>query len=465
MKQINHKNNIAVVIKIGDNNVWRHLQVVTYIDNSEWDVTPVLSDHMGKVYGIIELPRASVPDLKNILTLNQAYMDAGSNNRYVLDEYVVGAGKIAEWQSALTIAPVAQTGVWVFKDEDLGPPGIPDFNIVTAGSYTCGGGGDYATFTAAVADTGDQTGDLTFTLISSITENSAIASNHDNNGFNYTMTSSSSHLGDPTAGNIVSANHAGSSIAHNMNGLGVVDVGNFTLKALVVIGASFGIVRPRSRTAGQVNKYHDLMLDGNGQTGNSFRAVACTDGDPDVRIWNCVMWGIPSNCVHIGSAMPNGFLIENCTLYNNAGGNRGIVANNVATVTVRNCAVYDWDTVCYASKSNATGINNVSSDLSATGGWGVEAGAITGAVVGNDTQSTDDTNSAYMDITEGGGLDGAGVVNTIADRTTCIRGRPVPGPNGTSIGAAEIPTPEPPPVEVARVTESHIAISTGIGIE
>jgi hypothetical protein len=85
---------------------------------------------------------------------------------------------------------------------------------VTAGSYTVGSGGNYATWYAALSDMYNQTltGDLTFTQISDVTETQARGSMSPNlGGFRFTITSNSPHYGDITRGWKTTLNYNSSS--------------------------------------------------------------------------------------------------------------------------------------------------------------------------------------------------------------------------------------------------------------
>jgi len=468
MKQPDYKKNIAVVIKIGDNGPYKHLSIVDYYDYDDWyGKPPVLSDHMGKVYGIVEVPRTYKQNIKDMMALNNSYTAVESTKtRIVLDSDVVGDELISDWQSEKTVDPVKQSGVWVFKSAECLSV-TKDFNVVASGSYTVGGGvgDDYATWAAAATDVAAiLTGDLTFTQTTATTEvaNCLFSSAIDIKGYTLTLESNNPHYGDPTAGNLISLNGAiwgiWVDVSDTAATAGTVEIKHLYEKRVAAGGAT-SMYECNGRNVNINFSIHDCLADGNSIDGSrgQFRF---SDARGTWECYNCVAWdGQYGYFVRDGANKT----IENCAAYSVQFG--GFELWNLAC-TVRNCVSFDNGTD-YSNHVNATGRYNVSSDATATNAnWGAGVGNIPNTAAAACVQSVDDTNSTFFDILVGGTLIGAGEANTIAERTTCIRNRAVPGPSGTSIGVAEEITPEPPePTTSTRVYTSHIRIPCGIAIQ
>lgn len=342
---------------------------------------------------------------------------------------------------------------------------IGDVGQITQGNYTIGpaAGDNYPTFGGAgggYAALGNLTGALTFTLTGNITETAQATAVQNLNNFVFDNTSNTPHNGDPTQGWLIQCNFTGArylSVQVELNG--TVRIHELHIRWTGIANNANYAIAAENIAAGTIAFYiYNCLLDGNGRLGE--RAISLADNTPVVCIYNCVAWEWDGRGFAL--VVPNANNItENCAAYNNGLAGYGLL--NTAQ-TVRNCTAYG-NATDFLNKGNCTGRYNRSSDLSATGGWAAELGNTTGAVVANDVQSVVDNNAAFFDITAGGALDGGGEANAIAERVTCIRARTVPGPNGTSIGPAEIVTPAPSGRNTAVLHGSHIAIPrAGIGI-
>lgn len=198
-----------------------------------------------------------------------------------------------------------------------------------------------------------------------------------------------------------------------------------------------------SVTTGFSLSLHDNMIDGNGIS--NITGIRCQDKEVTLNIYNNVVWnpGVNSrNGIALVVETSGNDIVENNTVYGFS------TAFNVGglAVDVRNNVVLGSGTADYGGIAAATGRNNASGDLTAANGnWAVGTNNLTGIVAGNCFQSVNDALATFLDILTGGTLDGAGIANAIVARVTGVRGRAVPGPNGTSIGAAEVPPATPTP--------------------
>ncbi|GAF73298.1 unnamed protein product, partial [marine sediment metagenome] len=207
---------------------------------------------------------------------------------------------------------------------------------------------------------------------------------------------------------------------------------------------------------------HDLLWNSNAR---EYASIYCSDATPTHYVYNNVLWEPDGICFR--GLINADSLIENNAAYiatgTNSGEGDGFNAVNRGGA-YRNNTSYDNARNDFGLIGVATGTNNRSSDITAADvNWAVGVGNTINAVVAADVQGVNDALANFFDITAGGPLDGAGVANGIAERLLCIRNRAVPGPNGTSVGPAEIVTPSAVVAGVAR-TQSHIAQAGGISI-
>ena len=312
--------------------------------------------------------------------------------------------------------------------------------IVYQGNYTVGSGGDFPAWggaAGACANVGNLTGNLTFTQITATTEtaNGQVSSKTIGQ---YTLKyTSTPHKGNPTAGLLIDITHGSaamfqfSSCTHTT---GKTEIEHLYMKATGTPAAldMIYIYQP-----GQLGHYeiHDILEDANG--GNCYRGIYTANvQNSSLEIKNCNGWDFIFGLIDLSVYIKNGNgLIENCNCYNSGTGFN--IANRI--VDINNCTGCD-NTTDFSGISNATGNNNSSSDATATNAnWSTGTDNIINQVTANCVESTDDTNSDFFNITESGPWDGAGITNTLI-RDICIRGNVVPGPNGTSIGVAELET-------------------------
>lgn len=466
MKQPDYNNNIAVVVKVGDNGAYRDMQIVDYLNAEDWEnQSAELSDHMGKVFAVIEIPKASKGFVVNAISLNSQYISNEDKRRVVLDDLLFSAKQIQDWRGEKVCDPVKKSGEFVFKTKDFnGKPRVADLNIVTTGSYTVGSGGDYATFTNAAADTGNLTGNLTFTQNTAITM-TAEAYWHDSLGsYALTLTCDTPHNGNPNGGLIISNNHNGNCTRFTCWSAagGTINVNNLYYKQTLAGAPAYAMFYTQNPQASVELNISDCLMDLNGSSFLSNYAARQYNGNVrPINYSNIVIWDANSGAWY---SRHSGATVENLTIYGNGATSfYGWNADN-DTHTVRNVAVWGHTHNFYRI-GNCTGHNTLSEDLTnQDANWSVGTGNITNTAVGTCVQSTDDTNSAFMDIIQTSSpMLGTGVANTLT-RPTCIRGRVVPGPTGTSIGAAEEITPLAPPTFPARLMHSHVQLAGAGGL-
>jgi hypothetical protein len=208
---------------------------------------------------------------------------------------------------------------------------------------------------------------------------------------------------------------------------------------------------------------HDLLLDGN--VGLANVCVYLNTNPITGEVFNGVNWDQQAGGILL-NATSGPMTVENWAAY----ASRATVGFNLinTAVVARNCTAYDNNTNDFVNIGAATGRYCRSSDATAADvNWAAALGNTINAVVLNDVQGVNDAVANFFDILAGGPLDGAGEVNAIAARAVCIRNRAVPGPNGTSVGPAEIVTPEPTPTPTTRnpsTTQSHVAMPAAIAM-
>lgn len=463
--------------------------MIGYIDSLEWDKEVWLSDFTLRRMFVAKVPRnwkaAILPlivpggkDTKGKELPVKSYLDYSS---YASLKTV--DGRTINNPESMIHSPIL-CPVWDFElsgittdtlkdatSKDWGAtPSLIDFHAISSGSYTIGGGGgdDYPTINGAGGFFADFaatiTGNLTGTINSNISENATTTPNSTvNAGVTVCVDCASPHVGDPTAGYLVSTSSASYGIYETLRALGanaIVEYRNFRIKRTA--GTQWIISNEGTGASTLIRLNHDLIIDGNGIATRGFMCWGSNFGAS--RNWNiivhdCTTYGI--QCV--SSDADNTDIFENC-LVDNCG--TGFNCGNFNS-TWQNCLSYD-NTTDWSNKSNATGKNNGASDATATGGWATDVDNSNNRVFANDCLSTDSTNANYCDIDTTGTLVGAGIANIIPERTDCIRGRTVPRPSTglTSIGVAEVadaPVPPTPSRGNADWAQSRISIPVGIG--
>jgi hypothetical protein len=452
--------------------------MVSYLDPQEWRTPVVFSDFWHGEVCIVELPRVWKPVLMEAtksyesLILNQyGYPITGDTSKrargyiepssFALLAQAQVPDFLTRYYKHKTYMPVINGDA--FNQSILLDTKTVDFTKrllradvgqITTGSFTVGpGGGDdyprYGGVGAAWTALGNLTGDLDFTTTGAITENASAAGTENLNGFTLSHDSDNHHNGDPTGGHIISYNFDNHGFRPEFEGAGTYRMSHqyFFRQFNNTIAYSFHLfINVAVAYNGYVN---DILFDGNDKT---TRGLTVADNTPRVYTWNCVGW----DC-SLSAFVNNPAKGTNRTENNVAHSCSGVGFDAFNTIsTWRNNLGIDNGTD-FANKGAATGRYNFSTDGTAAGGWGAELGNQNNVVAANCVLGVNPAVANYMDILGGGTCDGAGEANDIGDRTVCIRNRAVPGPNGTSVGAAEVavtptpPTPTPTPVVVGRL--------------
>lgn len=410
-----------VVIKVGDlpqATGFKDGMVVTVLDASE-----PLSDHMKRVFAIVciddkdpimvEVEAALLPqdedDPKGLPRSNVLKLAD-------LADLCGDASLEAAWRSTDVVDPSTPGSLDKLKFELASQDQIeqPDLNVVTSGSFTVGTAGNYANWTTAAADTGNLTGNLTFTMISSFTEATVPSFTPNLNGFTLKLTTASPHNGDPTTGYQWTYNGASFGLTFTpsaMTGGGVFEVGGFRINQTAFRNdPSRGPLRLSGGVHSFTAKYHDLIAD---FAGFRARGISTTGAGPVILIWNVILAdGRPNTFNNGGEAMPlgggaAGSRVENCAVH---GFREGILAGFGPGVnwTVKNCVSFGHTNfngtpgTAYDDGSDnlAVGITNVADDTTAVFGGSGSRDNINSVVISPQFVSLVKTNVNYLKLVD-----------------------------------------------------------------
>jgi len=318
-----------------------------------------------------------------------------------------------------------------------------DIKAVTSGTFTVGGGGgeDYAKLSAAAADSGTQTGTLTFNINSDFTETSSADFNHDAASNTLIIGATNDHGGDITAAHVMTGGHGGGLLFLNLTNPGSGnEVKNFRIERNTAAS---------SANIGSLNSGSPAMaLDVFGMyfttlatiTGTAIRAN--TEATSVSRYWNNLIDNYANGIFIQGSGGTLTF--ENMGVLNCA--TNGINPSNI-TSSFRNVWCFgngtDW-----VNLTNVTGNNLSASDTTAFG-----TNAHDSLTLGDEVISTDDTESDFGHLKAGGTNDGGGSAPTIP--TTDLAGVTYASP--FPVGPFMLP-PSPPAVG------DRFEIGIGIGL-
>jgi len=462
----NKMDRVALIVKIGDQPTAsgkKHLGMkegmpICYIDEKDWGLSleKIMSPDMHRIFACIQVDRKKLPFIKKMLKpLGGVKNMTRQRKKYIKLKTLERETGIVDLESKLrhrvTKVPLIN-GMGLTDDLWKGAEGTPegienfDINQITAGAATIGVAGTYATWALGFADLGNLTGNLTFTQISNVVEVAATVTTENLAGNTFRNTSDWSHNGDPTRGWRIAYNNGATGLIFcEMEGPGTYIVENLYVVAGAV-GNNGALVFFRN-----IGTAFDFHLCDNLFNCNALfdQGVKPSSAIPVFYMYNNAIWDT-ANAGGIGA----GFSLSLALNANSR------VENNVIYGGVRTC----WDLInraavltnnygfnggggTFTNIGAATGTNNLADNAQPIdAAWLVGVGNIINAVTGLCVQSINDAQANFLDIVEGGTLDGAGILNTIAARVTGIRGRVVPGPTGTSVGTAEIVTPEPPAV-------------------
>lgn len=441
--------------------------IMCHVDPKEWGYNPVISEETKKAYASMTVDSSWLPALRDA---QLAYTDSATANPFNVDGEVIKARRglidLEALETALNkpglASDVRSTSVTpVIDGRGLSTSIITDtknkpftkrvdLNSISTGSATIGSAGTYLTCVLAYGDVAQLTGNLLFTQIGTSIETARPIIGVSTAGNDFLHTALTYHNGDPTA--------AVPKVTLNANTFGLSPdftggAGNVTIQNLIV-----------ELTATLTNNYHSISISGS-YTG------AC-------KILNCMVdkGGEVGTGIIIGQSSCSSAVVQNCTSRNQKtssvygafnsysfpsgqlyfvncvalDNNRGLyLFNSGHVVNVFNMFCADSTTVDFYNIASSTGRNNASEDATAAdGNWSTAANNLTSKTSANSLLSSSWASSSFCDIDPTGDLDGAGY--TYAPRTTDIRSRPVPGPNGTSIGVSEEAWP-PGPSDYHRV--------------
>lgn len=392
------KDNVYIVVKVGDkpapvNKPYMSLKegsIVSIIDELEWDDTidNILSDHMKKVFAIVKIDRSILPTVKTYLP--EIGVTGGNEEERIIDiPNYRQRTKLIELNKLATVAKDATLeSKWKSKDvveiadcKDLketdfiesstksNEAEVLDANVITSGSYTVGSGGDYSTWTAALSDIGNLTGNLTLTQIASTFESATAGMSFDLNGYNFTMTVNRYHQGNNLGGHLTYVNTtSGIFLYVDMDG-----GGNFYCNSLNLKQNASNTGTNICRFLQSTNTYN-IYWGNNIIDCNSLTNAYLNDNSNAVTYFYAnITFGYPNSGFFFNAANSNS-RYENNTFY---GGSRGIDLSSKNT-RLRNNAAYNTSTDDFQDNSAATGFTNASEDTTAdNANWTTGSGNIT----------------------------------------------------------------------------------------
>ena len=467
---------VALIVKIGDQPTasgkeylgMKEGMPICYIDEKDWKLPleEILSPDMHRIFACIQVDKSKLPFIDEMLEPLKDNSTIRQRKKYIKLKTLESETGIVDLESKLrhraTKVPLIN-GMGLSDDLWEGAQGTPegieqfDFNQITAGAATIGVLGTYATWALGFADLGNLTGNLTFTQISNAIEVGRTITTENLAGNTFRNTSNYPHNGDPTRGWRLDINSAATSpIFCEMEGPGTYIIENLRMTA-VLAGNNAAFVFYRNIAAAFDFHLCDCLFD---CAALFDQGIKLNDTTPILYMYNNVIWD-SANAGGTGAAfllqanLAGASRVENNAVY--GGARTGWDLANNAAVLSNNYALAGAN--AYTQIGAATGTNNLGDTAqNADVNWAVGVGNIINTAAVNCVRSVVDTNPLFLDILSGGALDGAGVANAAAlARTVGIRNRPVPGPNGTSIGPAEF---QYYPI----VGQSRIHIPVGIGI-
>ena len=457
-----------------------------YIDPADWTIPPCLSNYnMGETLWI-EVDKTTAAKTFAIDAGRSAvngYSDDTSNPKYRHNKYFIDfqalqpfieaqcpdfIKKVYEHKKKINVIKLDSLPAEAIKnskDIDINKELIDDVGQITTGIYTVGpaGGDNYPTFGGAggahVA-MGNLTGNLSLINTGPITE-AAFASNAILlGGFTFTNTTNANPLGSPLGVNLIQINHNANFITFQQNGPGNIIVDGLCVRrTAAALNNATALIQTVNMAALPTVIIRNNLFDGNDPAlAVVSRGVYIQNSTVAIfQIYNNSIWDGWIGIVFDAGQTNAANVIANNNIYNNA--SQGINFGDIVGVgTARNNAIFGNAGTDVRFPNAATARYNYFSDATgADGVWAVGVGNQINQVAAQGWQSVNDAQANFLDIITGGIFDGAGEANALA-RPTCIRGRRVPGPNGTSVGAAEVP-----PAVVLGGSRISIPVSISIG--
>lgn len=390
-----------------------------YAEGMYW---PELSDHMKKVYAIVEMDvtEAEWPTIQTALAAavepkpawiakdKPDYINWRARKRLVTLSALataLGDSKIeTQWRDATVMQPKPlawATVAGLLKDSTVLNPPITDLHIVTAGVYDVGSaaGDDYASWAAAAADTGNQTNHLQFQQNSDLAAVATAVWTHTvGAGFIFNITSNDWHHGNTTRGNITGIGFNGSMLDLRMEGPGTVNVYYLRFRRTTAGAAatSAAITINSIDTACLINLAY-IIHDGYSLQGCG---ILINDTTPIVYTTLNLIYACNGAQIDVDAANATN-VTENNTC--NSGGTGIDVGNQ--TDTYRRNACYA-NTTDFANRGNATGDRNQSDDATAANAnWAAGTNNQINGDPAVDFNSGNNVHPKYVRPTDGGVLE------------------------------------------------------------
>ena len=420
----------AIIIKVGDQKInaakmhyrLREGSIVDIIDedNPIWGgktLEQIISTDMAKIFAIAEINPTFLPEImKSFVPIGLAIdtRKKGDGQLYVPDKTIFrprckvlqlsdlatklgDASLVEKWRGSETVpfANLTDLNVQDFTAAgDLSADVIGDRNAITSGSANIGSGETYTTITSALADIGNLTGNLTFTVTSNTSETLNWTATAENlNGYTLKFTADAYHAGVLNAGRKASMTGNGRIFLLEVEGSGGVIIEKLECTKTDARAAS-KFICVEDVVTGWSGEFSYLICDGQDSLDC---LIEINDAQVSADVWGCGCYDI-----HFYSfsydALAGGSICENCTSRDSNGS--GFYGGGGANCTIRNCAAVDsgWNSD-FDTIGSATGYNNASSDDTGDdGNWGTGSGNIdiTNADFSDSTWQIDNTSNLYQ---------------------------------------------------------------------
>jgi len=418
---------------VSGKSVMKDGMVIEWYDARDWRNNEVVfSDNMQITTALIKLKRDWRTNLINgVKSVSKTGKERARANYFELSELEIALG-IPSLEANLrgkSIVPVLDgTGLSsaLLKDSTKKDAWYAfDLNATTSGSHDIGSGETFTTWSAAYADLGDLTANLTFRGVSATTETSSPVITEDLKGFTFLNNSDTPHNGDVTAGHLVSWNAAG--VLFNLQqedtvGGGILEIKDLRMKRLVDGGSSFhGLIQLAAIGTEHLVKLNDLFLDGNGKIGSG---IYSADSTPIIEAFNLKIWtegGASSQGLYFETAINAKSKFENITVFSTTNNFRLV---NLVLALV-NCLSLDSVTTDFSQHGNAIGRSCVSTDATANS-FGTNVNNTDSVTATDEVRSLDDTEPDFLKSKSEGKSEDEGHPAMILENVLGIRGNARP---------------------------------------
>lgn len=313
---------------------------------------------------------------------------------------------------------------------------------VSSGTYDFGSGGAYSTLGAALNDSTDLTGNLTFRMVSDTNETSNISWSHNTNGYTLRITSSLTHLGLPASAWKMSINQVSGGRVFDLYGAsgatGLIQIDSLYLSVVTVQAAFwilFGLQVPAfgsSLTQSYILK--NCLFDlGNKSNGSAIFSFA-NGGAAPCRIWNNKIWN--SGGATGITVQKDSDVVENNVFYSTVNAT-GFSGDRFSTLQNNACYAPGGNAFAWPATfgAHATSRGNASSDSTSTNA-ATQSGNYTGRAAATDLISTNPASSDFLKPADLSVLKTGGVTPSISFNTEGVEANSRPSAGGIlSIGA------------------------------